>query len=268
MEFYTKALRHKGYSLSYVDAFAGTGEIPYSTEMPLLEGVLDFDHAMDGSAKRALDVSVPFHSYIFADNSRKNIAELHALKGSYPNLAERIHIKQEDANDVVKSFCMNMSSNDRAVIFLDPFGNSVAWETLEIISASKKVDLWYLFPAWIGVARQVSNAGKLHSDAENSIDRMMGPCDWRSHCIEVQSSDQASLFVDEVQAKKIATADGITKFMIERMRTIFGGGVNSNWLPLGRNGQHWYSLLFACSNPDYKAMRLAQRVAGSIMTRK
>ena len=72
----------------------------------------------------------------------------------------------------------------------------------------------------------------------------------------------------EKDTVKIASADGITRFMISCMEEIFGGGVSKKWLPLGRDGRHNYSLIFACSNPGDKAKALAQRVAKDIMTRK
>jgi hypothetical protein len=34
----------------------------------------------------------------------------------------------------------------RGVIFLDPFGASLEWETLKFIAATKALDVWYLFP--------------------------------------------------------------------------------------------------------------------------
>lgn len=56
--------------------------------------------------------------------------------------------------------------------------------------------------------------------------------------------------------------------MIERMKTVFKGVVLDEWLPLGRGGSHWYSLLFACANPSSQAKQIAERVARAVMIRK
>jgi hypothetical protein len=60
----------------------------------------------------------------------------------------------------------------------------------------------------------------------------------------------------------------VTRFMIRRMRETFKGVVLDEWLPLGRAGSHWYSLLFACANPSGKATDIAGRIARDVMKRK
>jgi hypothetical protein len=67
---------------------------------------------------------------------------------------------------------------------------------------------------------------------------------------------------------KQATVDSITRYMIKRMKQVFKGVVLDEWLPLGRGGSHWYSLLFACSNPSTAATKIAERVARAVMKRK
>jgi hypothetical protein len=56
--------------------------------------------------------------------------------------------------------------------------------------------------------------------------------------------------------------------MIRRMKEIFKGVVLDEWLPLGRAGSHWYSLLFACANPSFRATDVAGRIARAVMRRK
>ncbi len=222
-----------------------------------------------GSVRRALSVEVPFSSYVFSDLKRKNVTELHDVVKEYSHLKDRIRIATGDANDIVQQFCRELGTRDRALIFLDPFGNQVRWETLEVIAKTRKVDLWYLFPAWLGVARQIKSNGIVLKDAEASIDQMLGSSDWRKEAVSSATSAQQDMFATESsESQKIATGDGITRYMIKCMETIFGGGVSQKWLPLGRGGRHYYSLLFACANPGDRAKSLAQKVARDIMTRK
>jgi len=264
---YTTALSKQNFRLHYVDVFAGTGEIPLRSDLPLMAGIQDIETIVSGSARRALEVNIPFHRYIFADLNPNHTQSLRVLANRYPAIKERVEIQTGEANEIVKQFCQSMRWNDRAVLFLDPFGNQVDWETLEIIASTQKIDLWYLFPAGLGVARQISNDGKIQSFSEASLDRLFGECDWRSHCISEEKS--YDLFENEITtAIKIGTADNITKFMINRMKKIFRGDVSDKWLPLGRDGRHNFSLIFACSNPRDAAKRLSQRVAKDIMTRK
>jgi len=71
-------------------------------------------------------------------------------------------------------------------MFLDPFGNQVKWETLDRIGRTPGIDLWYLFPAGLGVLRQISRDGRVQKDAEASLDLLFGPNDWRGNLISRQ----------------------------------------------------------------------------------
>lgn len=153
------------------------------------------------------------------------------------------------------------------MIFLDPFGNQVGWETLRLIAGTQKVDLWYLFPAGLGVVRQIKNKGSVVESAEASLDSLFGHQHWRDKCIAYETAPD--MFGENSEtARKIATAEGITRYMIAQMNGIFQGRVAESWLPLGSQGVHKFSLIFACSNPSEQAKNLAHRVASGIMTRR
>ncbi len=64
-----------------------------------------------------------------------------------------------------------------------------------------------------------------------------------------------------------ASADAATRFMIRRMKIVFKGGVLDRWLPLGKHGAPWYSLIFAWGNPSERAGRIARDIATNIMQR-
>lgn len=268
LTFYTRALSNK-FRLTYFDAFAGTGEIPLGDRLPLFDGMIEMADVVEGSAVRALSISPPFDRYVFVDSNKRNVAGLGELRSEFPALASRIEVIHDDANGAVRAFCSNgfRSDCDRAVIFLDPFGNQVHWATIEAISKRVGIDLWYLFPSGLGVVRQLSSNGQVQKDARGSLDLMIGTTEWYDSM--VVSQDQHDLFdADREQRQKIATADDVTKYMIGRMKTVFADRVLDQWLPLGRKGGHWYSLIFAWSNPSAAATELARRVAKDIMRRK
>lgn len=264
--FYTTALRGKGFRLNYLDAFAGTGEIPTTVleALPLLCDQADVADVQEGSARRALQVKHPFDRYIFNDQNRSHAIELEELKKEFPD--REIHVASKDANDLIEGFCRKMEPHDRALVFLDPFGNQVSFKTLEVIADTKGIDLWYLFPAWWGVVRQIRQDGTPVPDSVPSIDRIFGTTEWLEEMRrEVIEPD---LFGEESVTEKTANVDNATRFMIERMKTIFGDGVSRKWLPLTWKGRASYSLLFACSNRKDNARSLALNVSRDIMTRK
>ena len=262
---YSKALKNQNFHLIFFDAFAGTGDIQIGSDSSLLDGVDDYSPFIKGSAHRALQLGAAFDEYIFVEKSRAKSQILAQLKSQYPSIANCISIRRADANEELLKFCAQTDWNKcRAVVFLDPYGNQVKWKTIEAIACTNAIDLWYLFPAGLGVHRQIGNDAKIHASHETSLDEMLGNQDWRRDFIEEQ--DGADLFGERKEFAKTATPRSITLFMIKRMGQVFKGGVLDEWLRLGSRGIHMYSLLFAWANPSEKAKlagKLAKAVLGS-----
>ena len=221
-----------------------------------------------GSAQRALGLKDSFGEYIFVEKKRGKTKELERLKSEYPDKADRIKIVNEDANSALQKFCAERDwKKCRAVVFLGPFGNQVEWATIEAIARTKRIDLWYLFPAGLGVHRQISRQAQVDADKEKSLTRLFGTSDWRQAFI-VETDRPPDLF-DEggTLPTKAVTPELATRFMIERMKSVFEGGVLDEWLQLGPGGHHSYSLLFAWANPSPGAKK-AGEIAKAVMRSK
>jgi three-Cys-motif partner protein len=265
---YQKVLKNTNFETVFFDAFAGTGEIPIDEVGGLFQDVEEADPFIEGSAKRALGVKPPFSRYIFVEQNRRKASLLQNLKSDFPHLSARIHVERADANIAVEEFCKKTDwTRSRSVMFLDPFGNQVGWNTIEAIARTRAIDLWYLFPAHLGINRQISASGNFDIHKGASLDRVLGTSEWREEF--VAQIDRENLWGETEQVSfKQSTVDSVTRFMIKRMKAVFKGVVLDEWLPLGRGGSHWYSLIFACANPSAKATEIAERVARAVMTRK
>ena len=193
------------------------------------------------------------------EKGRAKAQELERLRRAYPAKADRIKIENGDANSALRTFCAKRNWRKcRAVVFLDPFGNQVEWGTIEAIAATMAIDLWYLFPAGLGVHRQIGRNARVDADKEASLTRLYGTAEWKTVLIsEEQSPD---LFGSENRhSVKTSSPALATEFMIKRMKSVFRGGVLDEWLVLGRKRHHSYSLIFAWANPSDGA-----RKAGAI----
>jgi three-Cys-motif partner protein len=263
-------LKNTKLATVFFDAFAGTGEIPMEAGETggLFQDVEEAEPFIEGSARRALGVDPPFSRYVFVEKSKRKAAQLERLRADFPNLADRIKIERADANAAIQEFCRRTDwKGNRAVLFLDPFGNQVGWSTLEVIARTGAIDVWYLFPAHLGINRQISSGAKFDATKAASLDFVFGTNEWRAEFLATKKAND--LWGEERERLvKQATVDSITRFMIGRMKRVFKGVVLDEWLPLGRGGSHWYSLLFACSNPSPAATRIAERVARAVMKRK
>ena len=134
---YTLALKNLPFVLHYVDAFAGTGMCDIRIGGNLLR--------VPGSASIAIDCDPAFHKLIFIERSRRKVKALHLLKDAAAS--RDITVIRADANRTLPACLSALNSRrDRAIVFLDPFGMQVEWQTLEYIASTKFVDLLYLFP--------------------------------------------------------------------------------------------------------------------------
>ncbi|MGN6059026.1 MAG: three-Cys-motif partner protein TcmP [Sphingomicrobium sp.] len=275
LSVYVTALKYSPFRLLYVDACAGSGSsVPKATleqdnpNQVSLDGlsspVADTDAIIVGSAIRALGVSPPFHRYLLNDVKQANVNALRkSIKEDFPHLTDRVELTRLDANEMLRNLCASQDWNEtRAVVFLDPFGLQINYETLELLGRTKAVDVWYLVPVF-AMYRQVSGDGQIHPDGGPRVDAALGTTVWRDVAvIEEQSTDlfnqpqfRSSRAVDIAWFEKVAK---------ERIGAAFGGRVLNETLPLGRNGIQEFSLMFAWANPGEKA-KLAARLARAVL---
>jgi three-Cys-motif partner protein len=250
LQAYTTALKNQPFKLLYVDAFAGTGEV-----VPKVEPA----SALDGSAKIALDTE-GFDRYLFIEQHAGRFRELEALCGQYPN--REIWLRRGDANHLLRELLEGFDSrNWRTVVFLDPFGLSVDWDTLAHVAATKAADVWYLF-ALSGLYRQ---AARDHSAVDPgkaaAISRALGTEAWRETFY--RESPQAELFRPPGVHRE-ADVDAIEAFVKERLDSIFPKVLPPLRLP--KSGAPLFSLFFAMANANPTAIKVATRIAGHLLS--
>ncbi len=267
LKAFTKALKPHFRELWYIDAFAGTGE--RTEKHDAHDGTL-FDPATQerierhrGSAKIAIDVEPKFDRLVFIERNSKHCAALELLRSA--NSDRNIEIKRGDAQTELRTLlegrCWNTT---RAVLFLDPYGMSVSWDTLEAIGKTQAIDVWYLV-SLSGLFRQASRNWKtVDEDKRAAITKMLGTDAWENEWYERAGANDLFGEVDE-QHQRIADVNKIERFVKKRLETIFTKVLSPLRLKNER-GAPMFSLFFAISNPDIKAIGLATRIANHILT--
>lgn len=183
---FSKNTNAQYFNTWYVDAFAGTGSRSLGTTVRSLWEVdidvdLDSDPDAiayrDGSAMIALGQRSPFDNYLFIEKSKtKSIALKAAISEKFPDLVSRCTILQDDANTALASWAKERNWNkDRAVVFLDPFGMQVDWETIQLLGNTGGIDLWYLFPF---VARLLKQDGNIDDGWRTKLNTLLGTDEW------------------------------------------------------------------------------------------
>jgi three-Cys-motif partner protein len=263
---YLTALKNQSFAKIYVDAFAGTGyrDEPDSEVAPLFSDLLDGDgkQFIDGSARIALS-EAEFSEYLFIDNNARHTAELEQLREEFPS--RRITVRKAEANTEIRKFCRGSWRNRRAVVFLDPYGMQVEWETIAAIAATKAIDMWMLFPLGVAVNRLLRNDGQISASIRLRLDRMFGASDWFGAFYAIREGQSLSLFGEEEPDEIVRTADlqAIGDYFVSRLKTVFPA-VAPNPKPLcNSKNVPLYLLCFAAANP--KGGEIAVRIAQHIL---
>lgn len=152
---FTENRNARFFQTRYVDAFAGTGSRLLKNENELQLQIYQDKEAQsyrDGSAKIALGLKSPFDNYLFIEKSRRHAETLRNwVQNEREQLFTRCDFRVGDANKHLKEWCSERNwKKERAVVFLDPHGMQVEWSTIEVLSSTEGVDLWYLIPAGDG----------------------------------------------------------------------------------------------------------------------
>ena len=264
---YTKIMAKQRFRFAYIDAFAGTGyrelrreDNPKSLMFPELVEP-ESQRFLDGSARIALQVQPTFTEYIFVERDRTRFAELEKLKSDFLSLQSSITLENKDANDYIKDLCLNRNwRQSRAVLFLDPYGMQVTWDTIVAVAGTKAIDLWILFPLGVAVNRLLRRDGDISRQWMHRLDLMFGTRAWYDAFYQTRTSK--NLFGEERYLEKVADFEAIGRFFVERLKTVFPG-VAENPLPLlsSRNNP-LYLLCFAAGNDRGApiAIRIAQYI--------
>jgi three-Cys-motif partner protein len=264
LKAFNTALKFQNFERVYIDAFAGSGDFAYSTTGagPLFDQAEALRmHA--GSARRALETDPPFHRLTFIEKDARNIASLRVLADADPG--RRATVVPGDANDEVTRICKQTPwSKTRGVIFLDPFGNSVDWTTLQDV-ARTNLDVWYLFPL-SGVYRNAPlDQAALTSDKRATITRILGTDEWEERFYRPPQQHDRTLFdLPVAGSRRTANVDGIEAFVKERLARIFPLVMEPRRL-LGPSKAPMFSLFFAMANKSKRAQERARPIAAHIL---
>lgn len=263
---YATALKNQSFGLIYIDAFAGTGSRTVETkDAPLVDRVIG-EHNLPGSARRAL--AIPFDSYLFVEKSLRKYRALEELVKKRPD--KKISIRRGDANEIVERCCNNVRwhQNDqqllgyRGVVFLDPYGMHVSWNTLRAIAKTEALDCWYYFPIEGAYRNAPNNPNDLNNDKIGALNYMLGTDSWQTEWYP--TTIQSDLFAGEQRQTMRVDIENIEAWVKQRLGTIFQGWVSAP-LRLHNDRNAPIASLFLCvSNPNPKAIGLSKKLAGKL----
>lgn len=216
-----------------------------------------------GSVRRALEVEPPFDNYVFIEKDAKKCRELEAISADFPN--RNVKIINGDANGALLKWCRNLDpQNERAAVFLDPFGASVKWEVIAALGRTRAVDLWVLFP-YSAINRMLvrnRRPPKAWADRRTSV---FGTREWESRFYSTKAF-RSLLDSQRVESvRKSADHRAITDFFVERLRKEFVA-VGNPYPMHNSNGSLLFLLFFAAAN-EHSAktgLKIANDIIGKL----
>jgi len=272
LKAYATIMNKQNFLFSYIDAFAGTGyreekknKIDEQIFLFQQDDIKEIEIYSKGSARIALEIQPEFDKYIFIEKTKKHFIELLKLKDEFKEKEKKIEVINTDANSWLIDRCKNYKwRNNRAVLFLDPYGMQVNWETIKAIANTEAIDLWYLFPLGIGVNRLLKkDVGKMPASWEKKLDSILGTNEWKeAFYSEMQVP---TLFGNESKIVKDTDFSKISKFIVGRLKSIFAGVAKKPLLLRNSKNNPLYLLCFASGNP--KGAKTAIKIAQDILKR-
>lgn len=241
------------FSRIYIDAFAGTGECEIRTDEYSVETIA-------GSAKIALETLPAFDEIHLIDLNPQHIDELAKLAGKY---TATVRIHHDDANIAVNNILQRNWRMARGVLFLDPYGMTVPWSTLERIASTRALDVWYLFPLSATYRQAANDFNKVDQGKSDALDAVLGTPIWRDRFYRV--SGQGGLLEAEEDRVRVFGPEDIAEFVHERLRGVFEGWVSEPLYLRSTRGAPLFALYFCLANPAPKAVALARKMAAHIL---
>lgn len=266
------ALKYQPFETWYIDPFAGSGE---RTEKRTIGGlweeapVEEAEISFAGSAKRALDISPPFDHYRFADTKPEHVAALTNLRADYPD--RDIQIFPGDGNECVQKIVRNRlwkgkdtGWKQRGIIFLDPYGMQVSWDSLQQIAATQRLDVWFLFAAKAVRQQLGPSLDRVDKAKAERLDRFFGEPNWRNEFFRPATS-QNDFFGDGQQtAEASVNLPAIGEYARRRFEKAFC------WVsaPKGLKVAHvpdYFQLYCMTNNHSAKALNLIRKLHAAVV---
>lgn len=265
LEAYTMILRKQSWCQGYfyIDAFAGPGLLQVRREQrdpdQLLLDVAGYanDDAgakeyIAGSPHVALDIKHPFTNYFFIERDAARQRKLRELAKRFSEA--RVDVRNVDCNEFLSGLVENGTKwlrKRRGVVFLDPFGMQVPWDTVEALGRTGVIEIFVNFPL-MAIQRLLKRNGDFTSQQRQKLDTYFGTDAW----FEVLYRSESDLLGTHV-VKEQKSADRLIKWYRSRLKEAFGH-VSAAREVQSQTGHPLYYLIFA--GPNETGARISDKV--------
>ena len=247
----------------YVDAFAGPGTLKIRKNntntdiqefLPVFNPTIEenddseLQQLISGSPKIALDVTPSFTEYLFVELDSEHLESLNELTRTYQNKDFQIDIQRGDCNNVLRKWLEQTTwNNRRGVIFLDPFGMQVPWDTIEKIASTNALEIIMNFPVGMAIQRLLKKSGEFSPQEKNKLSNYFGTEEW----FEALYKNKKDLLGESAQ-KVSQSGKILLHWYSNRLRNIFKFVSEPRAVKSTRNNTLYYLLFAGHNETGYK----------------
>jgi three-Cys-motif partner protein len=229
--------RRTPFKTVYVDAFAGAGTarirrgertVSDPATLALVETVRDQDPGVQlviaGSPRRALEVAHPFDRYVFVEQAPDRLALLNELATEFGERLgpDRVVVRAGDCNTYLLNHLLDPRRDWnvwKGLVFLDPFGMDVPWETVVRLSATNSIEVFINFPLHMCIQRFMRrNPDEITPGEYDRLDRYFGGRGWFEQAYERRTN----LFNASEVVKREDANERLLTWYRERLALNFG----------------------------------------------
>ena len=236
--------KYPQFKCLYFDGFAGSGDI-YQND------AIDIE-VIKGAAIRILEIDIPksFDLYYFVELDQANQQELDkTISEKFPNKRSKSFVVQEDCNIKLRDMSgfLQKKKDFRVLAFIDPYGMSLNWNSLEILKGLG-IDLWILVPTGIGMNRLLKKDGEIREAWLKKLEMTLGMAQKEIKEYFYKSKTIQTLFGSETMVEKEKDAiDKAGSLYRQRLNGVFK--YVSEMLPLKNStGSIMYHFMMASNN--------------------
>src|SRR5262249_40893420 len=137
----------------------------------------EHEEYVKGSPRVALETRHPFTQYVFVETDPDKVTQLNNLEMEFPGVT--IAIRQQDCNKYLReTFLRRKWDKLRGIVFLDPFGMQVPWNTIELLAETKAIEIFVNFPVSMAIQRLLRRDGKFTPAQRSKLDQYFGSPEW------------------------------------------------------------------------------------------
>jgi len=222
----------------YIDAFAGPG-------IALSKADAEVSDFLQGSPVRVLEIEPRFDHMWLIDRNAARAARLGKTMREQGAEADRFTIASgHDANNYIRQLVAGFRSDDRALVFLDPYGLQVEWDTVAQLASSHKVDVLINF-SLMGVIRNLRRTGGPDPRVRKLLDRVMRSTSW----IDELYTQQGAFWNDPVAVRGQLAASAVAERYETDLKEVFAS-VSQPAVMTNSRGSPIYALVFASQNRE------------------